>query len=71
MSGALQAVYQNLRSFGAAPGSQSYTVDGTYSWVAPAGVTSVSVVAFCNPGWFYYSCHSIFYYIYIQCGYNN
>ena len=30
---------------GAAPGSQSYTTPGTYSWVAPAGVTSVSVVA--------------------------
>jgi len=26
-------------------GSQSYTTAGTYSWVAPAGVTSVSVVA--------------------------
>lgn len=30
---------------GAAPGSQSYTCSGTYTWVAPAGVTSVSVVA--------------------------
>ena len=28
-----------------AAGSQSYTTDGTYSWVAPTGVTSVSVVA--------------------------
>ena len=45
MSGALQAVFQNQRSFGAAPGSQSYTTAGTYSWVAPAGVTKVSVVA--------------------------
>jgi len=27
------------------PGSQSYTTPGTYSWVVPAGVTSVSVVA--------------------------
>ena len=26
-------------------GSQSYTTPGTYTWVAPAGVTSVSVVA--------------------------
>ena len=26
-------------------GSQSYTTAGTYSWVAPAGVTKVSVVA--------------------------
>ena len=29
----------------AAPSSQSYTTPGCYSWVAPAGVTSVSVVA--------------------------
>ena len=28
-----------------APSSQSYTTPGTYCWVAPAGVTSVSVVA--------------------------
>jgi hypothetical protein len=28
-----------------AKGSQSYTTPGTYSWVAPAGVTSVSIVA--------------------------
>lgn len=28
-----------------ASGSQSYTTAGTYSWVAPSGVTSVSVVA--------------------------
>ena len=28
----------------AAPGSQSYTTPGTYSWVAPTGVTSVSAV---------------------------
>ena len=27
------------------PSSQSYTTAGTYTWVAPAGVTSVSVVA--------------------------
>lgn len=27
------------------PGSQSYTTAGTFTWVAPAGVTSVSVVA--------------------------
>ena len=45
MSGALQAVYQNLRSFGAPPGQEAFTTVGTYSWVAPAGVTSVSVVA--------------------------
>ena len=29
----------------AAPGSISYTTAGTYNWKAPAGVTSVSVVA--------------------------
>ena len=28
----------------APPGSQSYTTAGTYSWVAPSGVTAVSVV---------------------------
>ncbi|NCX94319.1 MAG: hypothetical protein EBX40_06565, partial [Gammaproteobacteria bacterium] len=26
------------------PGQQSYTTPGTYTWVCPAGVTSVSVV---------------------------
>lgn len=31
-------------SFGPAPGSQSYLTAGTYTWVAPAGITSVSVV---------------------------
>ncbi len=39
---------QNLfaaNSFGAPPGQQAYTTAGTYSWVAPSGVTSVSVVA--------------------------
>lgn len=45
MSGALQAVFQNQRSFGAPPGQQAYITSGTYCWVAPAGVTSVSVVA--------------------------
>ena len=29
----------------AAPGQQAYTTAGSYTWVAPAGVTSVSVVA--------------------------
>ncbi len=28
-----------------APGQQAYTAPGTYSWTAPAGVTSISVVA--------------------------
>jgi len=45
MSGALQAVFQNQRSFVAAPGQDAYTSAGTYSWVAPSGITSVSVVA--------------------------
>ena len=27
------------------PGSQSYTTPGTYTWVAPVGITSVSAVA--------------------------
>ena len=45
MSGALQAVLQNQRSFGVAPDSQAYTSPGTYTWVAPTGVTTVSVVA--------------------------
>ena len=34
----------------AAPNSQSYTSTGTYTWVAPVGVTSVSVVAV-GPGY--------------------
>ena len=45
MSGALQAVFQNQRSFGPPPGQDAYTTAGTYSWVAPAGVTRVSVLA--------------------------
>jgi hypothetical protein len=45
MSGATVAVFQNQRSFGTPPGSQSYISSGTYCWVAPTGVTSVSVVA--------------------------
>jgi hypothetical protein len=45
MSGALQAVFQNQRSFGTPPGQQAFTCPGTFTWVAPAGVTSVSAVA--------------------------
>ena len=45
MSGALQAVFQNQRSFAAPPGQEAFTTAGTFSWVAPSGVTSVSVVA--------------------------
>jgi len=44
MSGALQAVFQNQRSFGPPTSQQAYTTAGTYSWVAPAGVTKVSIV---------------------------
>ena len=35
-------------------GQQAYTTPGTYSWVAPAGVTSVSVVAVGGGGWCVY-----------------
>lgn len=34
-----------LNNVQAAPGQQAYTTPGTYTWVAPAGVTSVSIVA--------------------------
>lgn len=44
MSGALQAVFQNQRSFGTPPGSQSYTTPGTYTFVVPSGVTKISAV---------------------------
>ena len=39
--------YRLFRRAGAAAiiGSAGYTIPGTYSWVAPTGVTSVSVVA--------------------------
>lgn len=42
MSGVLQAVVASIG--GAVTGQQAYITPGTYSWVAPAGVTSVSVV---------------------------
>jgi len=45
MSGAQQVTFMNQRSFGPPPGSQSFTSEGTFTWVAPAGVTRVSVVA--------------------------
>ena len=44
MSG-IQNLFGFARGATVAPGSQSYTTAGTYSWVAPTGVTSVSVVA--------------------------
>jgi len=45
MSGALQAVFQNQRSFAAPPGQEAFITTGNFTWVAPSGVTSVSVVA--------------------------
>jgi hypothetical protein len=45
MSGVQQVVFQNQRSFGTPPGQDAYTSAGTFSWVAPAGITSISVVA--------------------------
>jgi len=50
MSGVQQVVFQNQRSFGGPPGQQAYTYTGTYTWVAPTGVNSVSVVAI-GGGW--------------------
>lgn len=38
------AVAGTASGFAAPPGEQLYTTAGTFSWVAPAGVTSVSVV---------------------------
>ena len=45
MSGVMQMVLGQYYSTGPAPGSQSYTTAGTYSFVVPAGVTAVSIVA--------------------------
>ena len=45
MSGALQAVFQNQRSFNPPPGQEAFITAGTFTWVAPTNVTSVSVVA--------------------------
>lgn len=44
MSG-IQQLYGFARSALSPVGQQAYTVSGNYTWVAPAGVTSVSVVA--------------------------
>ena len=44
MSGALQGVFMNQRSFGTPPGQNAYTTAGSYSFVVPAGVTSISAV---------------------------
>ena len=44
MSGILQTLYQNHRSFGGPPGQQAYTSAGTYNFVVPTGITTISVV---------------------------
>ena len=41
----LSSASQFTLNFGAEPGGALYETPGTYSWVAPVGVTSVSVVA--------------------------
>ena len=41
----MQSFFTTAGATVAAPGSISYTTAGTYNWKAPAGVTSVSVVA--------------------------
>ena len=43
MSG-IQNAFGFMRSAGVSAGSQSYTTSGSYTWVAPTGVTSISVV---------------------------
>ena len=40
----------------ATPGQQEYTTPGTYTWVAPAGVTKVSIVAI-GGGARHWQCH--------------
>jgi hypothetical protein len=44
MSGVGQAIFMNQRSFGPPTGQEAFTAAGTFTWVAPAGVTKVSVV---------------------------
>jgi len=45
MSGVGQAVFMNQRSFVIVTGQEAFVTSGTFSWVAPAGVTKVSAVA--------------------------
>jgi hypothetical protein len=45
MSGVGQVTFMNQRSFAPPAGQEAFTTVGTFSWVAPAGVTKVSVVA--------------------------
>jgi hypothetical protein len=45
MSGVGQVTFMNQRSFVIVTGQEAFTTAGTFTWVAPAGVTKVSVVA--------------------------
>ena len=44
MSGAQQGVFMNQRSFGPPTGQDFYDAQGTFTWVCPTDVTSVSVL---------------------------
>ena len=46
MSGAQQITFMNQRSFvvDVLPGQEAFTTAGTYSWIVPAGVNSISAV---------------------------
>lgn len=64
MTGVSQVTFMNQRSFGAPPGQQAYTTAGSYTWVAPTGVTSVSVVAVGGGGssaGAFYCCCGVYY----------
>ena len=50
MSGALQAVFQNQRSFGPSNGQDAFTTAGTYTWIAPAGLSPATVSVVCIGG---------------------
>jgi len=50
MSGAHQSVFMNQRSFGPPPGQQEYTTGGTYTFIVPAGVESISSVVVSSGG---------------------
>ncbi len=44
MSGVGQVTFMNQRSFITPPGQEAFITSGTFTWVAPAGVTKVSTV---------------------------
>ena len=44
MSGILQAAMRDFRTYGVT-GQAAYTTSGSYTWVAPVGVTSISIVS--------------------------